>query len=245
MDNKSKIRNIFIFLTFGVLIVNLLCCGINVSVAESGALFIPLVTSKNSRETGFTDYTGFGVTITVYESEDDNDEIDPPKLVANTETYNKIAGTIESWNGEMTLGDYNAYKEDLIQVNGIIVNSEMHEDYIVYTFANENKLRVDFISNKSKEYEHEVASGAEPINVEIGEETLYQEYENGVVVIIYAGEYLVSERVPLKFTSNFYIDSANFLITFFITLCIAYAVAIICIKFSQKKNITVGGNENG
>lgn len=257
MSNENKeytkkkiigIDSIIVIIAISV-VLNITLMGLNkVYYSQSNRLLINTVT--NHREGGFTDYVGFGFGITVLEDDSEKTEEstveEKEELIYNV--YNKQAGSLDTWNSEMNLSEFNEYKNDLIQVNGMIVNSDLQEDYITYTFANDKELKVNFVNNTRKTFDKDVSSGDVPIKTSETDGVTYEEYSNGVVREIYKADSGTADTVNQETDEELVItffDFVNFIITVVITIAllsvglIAYHIAYNHFKVNKNKtNLT-------
>lgn len=221
MDKKKQVEAAIVGIMIASLI-SVLLLGVNKVSVNSGNKLV-IVTDKESRENGFTDLIGFGYGITVYEEEAyEGDRV----LVENC--YNKIAGTISTWNGEMTLSEYKEYENDLNCVNGMILKSETADDNIVYYYENGEKLKVNFISKIEHTYKHEVEDSDKIIKTSKVDGVEYTEYDSGVVKQTYYT--IEGAQDEISFVSNTYFDIVNFLGSYIIILIIVGVIELIVLK---------------
>lgn len=211
--------------------LSLLFCAMNYIVAQQTGMYrIPFCVSKNTDEYEFTTYKGFGVNLVVYESEGAE-----PMPIYTSFIYNEEAGNIDNWGGEIRLADYNRFKDDLEEVNGSIIDTDLHNDYLIYTFRNNKKLKVNYISTETDiDYKKEVDESTKLISsTEDGNITI-NKYEGGIVEKI---TLTYSDKVEeLRFKSNYFIDYVELAISCVVmilgTCIIAYIIIFIinCIK---------------
>lgn len=213
---------------FLVLILNLVLCLTNLYFAQSDLNFIPFSTYKYVNENDFTVSNGFGVSISTYQYNGAE-----PQPILRISEYNVEAGTISNWGGEMTLSDYEAVKEDLEAVNGIIVDSDMHEEYIIYTFNNKEKLTVKFVEAITKKYEHIIPDNEEPVETWGTDTESYEKYANGMLrinTITYSDEF---EAFTIK--SNYHFDIVGFLISYAVSIIIIGGITFLYFKIKGCK----------
>lgn len=211
--------------------VSLFFCAMNYIVAQQPGMYrLPFCIYQNTDEYEFTTHKGFGVNMTVYES----DGIEPKPIYVSF-IYNEEAGNIDNWGGEIRLADYNRFKDDIAEVNGLIIDTDLHTDYLIYTFKNNKKLKVTYISTETDvDYKKEIDENMEIISSTEDGNTTINKYEGGVVekiTITYSDE--VEE---LRFKSNYFIDYGELAISCIVmilcTCIIAYIIIFIinCIK---------------
>ena len=210
------------------LMVVMLLCGINLSIASSDSHTMPFITSHEEVAVGLTEYKGFGVMLAILNTEGKDD------VVNRTETvYNKVAGDIDNtWNGEMDIDEFREYEQDLTGVNGGIVSSDKQDDYIEYTFNNSKKIKVNFkesdgsrIGIYSRDIDHNKA-----ISHTVDGNTEIDEYEGGVIKRV--DMQITKGEEALEIKMNYKVDIINLIIHYVIALIIA---VIIYIAYSSLK----------
>ena len=205
------------------MLVCLVLCAINLMVVKQDVYGIPFVTSKKVSNNNIIDYTGFGVKVSVLDQKGQDDIVKEDKDI-----YNETAGTLSTWNNVMSLDQYNKYKDDLVSVNGSIINSETHDNFIEYSFDNGEVLRVDFkeTGEKLELYSHDFSGVA--LVEKIGDENSVDEiskYENGVVVKI--KRQITKGVEPLKIKMNYEFDIENLLIHYVVIVGIYYIIMLL------------------
>lgn len=226
-DIKSHL--LVIILTANML--SLACCVTNYIIAQQEDRYrLPICISSNTDEYDFTTYKGFGVNMVVYESAGSE-----PKPIYSSIVYNEEAGNIDNWGGEIRLADYNKYKDDFREVNGDITDTDLHTEYLIYTFRNNKRLKVNYISTGTDvEYKKEVDDTMEVIESTVDGNTTINRYSDGVIEkisITYS-----DETEELRFKSNYFIDYVELAIScgvMILSACvIAYVVILIinCFK---------------
>jgi len=222
---KSKIAMIVCI----PLIVVLTLCIINFYGAKGDNLTLPITLSSNIDEYGFTTYEGFGVNMTVYQ-----DEGTEPQEIISTVSYNEIAGTIDTWSQGIWYNEYEQYKEHLVAVNGDVVNSEIFDDHIEYTFANKLKLNVNIGDTADiREYVVDIKESDQPkTKEEISDNVFKYTYESGMVKIDTITYTEGSE--PLKFKSNYYINFKSLFGYYAIGFAIAFSVYVVIDAIKDK-----------
>jgi hypothetical protein len=170
--------------------VNLgLCLGNYYSIAQDGKDSMPFVTYSSVDKANVTTQYGFGVKAQVFNKDNETAD-DVPDIgsdgITTTSVYNETAGTIETWDNKITKELFEKYKSDLEIVNGAIVNTEICDGFVNYTFSNNKILKVNLTDTgiEDTNYEHSVDSDSKIIEEYTDEnDVAYKRYENGVVVI--------------------------------------------------------------
>lgn len=223
LDKKRKIGvTITIAAILLALAVSVLFLGINKVMVNSGKS-MPFVTYKETRESGFTDLIGFGYGTTVYK-----EEASEGTKVLVEECYNKIAGTVSTWNGEMTLFEYKEWEKDLNCVNGMIIKSETADDSITYYYENGEVLKVNFISKIEHTYKHEIDNNDEITKTSEVDGITYTEYSSGIVKKTYYQVEGAQEEI--NFVSSVYFSIVNFLYSYAIVVMVFAVVEITIMK---------------
>lgn len=226
--NFSKMLfNIAIMLLAAVLIA-LAGLGVNKVFYDTNDGKLLLVTQVEGNEDAIITYKGFGVAVSKL-TVNELDSVEDLSTSGVYKMYNKTAGTLSTWNGEMTLSEFKQYEKDLIQVNGSITNSEVYDDRVKYTFSNGEELIVRFINKIQKEFSHEISESDVLVKTSEYDGYIYEEYSNGVVKILY--EDTVNNQSET--TLALYFDFSNFLYTVLLLVGVE-TIAVVVIYLIRK-----------
>lgn len=226
--NFSKMLfNIAIMLLAAVLIA-LVGLGVNKAFYDTNDGKLLLVTQIDGSEDAIVTYKGFGVAVSKL-TVNKLDGIEGLSTPGVYKMYNKTAGTLSTWNGEMTLSEFKQYEKDLIQVNGSITNSKVYDDRVKYTFSNGEELIVKLINKMQKEFSHEISESDILVKTSEYDGYIYEEYSNGVVKILY--EDTVNNQSET--TLALYFDFSNFLYTVMLLVGVE-TIAVVVIYLIHK-----------
>ena len=195
MGRLEKARNLVLMalcpaiLTMGLTVANYY------SISSVGNYSMPFKFSSDVDAANVTTITGIGVEAQIlnldkaYEDNDSstetNENVDTD--IKNTVVYNSLAGDIKTWNGRISSEDFKKYKDDLINVNGVIVNSIADQDNgtVTYTFENGQAIisDVNMEPDKTQSFSHDIPEGIGSRTEQIDENTTKTIYDNGVVKI--------------------------------------------------------------
>ena len=223
-------KNKITYITMAILPLTLclILCIVNYTVAKQNVYGIPFVTHKAVELQDITKYSGFGVTISVLDQKGTEDIVKD-----NTKFYNEDAGVIDNWHGEMTFDQYEVYKNDLVYVNGDIVDSTITDDYVIYKFNNNNELTV-YLKKSAEDldkYTHSEKSASLVEETKDASGNTVYKYDNGVVKV--ENKQVVKGVEPLKIKMNYGLDVLNLVIHYVVVLGIEVIIYLLIKTFKS------------
>lgn len=195
MGKLEKARNITLMALCPAIVTMGLAVANYYSISSTNNYSMPFDFKSETDAANVTTITGIGVEAQIlnldkaYENNSSTEEtfdgVDTD--IKNTIVYNSLAGDIKTWNGRISSEDFKKYQDDLVNVNGVIVNSvaDQENGTVTYTFENGQAIIADINMepDKTQSFSHDIPNGIGSRTEQVDEHTTKTTYDNGVVKI--------------------------------------------------------------